>query len=251
MSRPFPEWPYPRLIAHRGAGRQAPENTLSAFRLGASRGFLMFEYDVKLSADDVPILLHDDTLERTSNGNGRAMDQRYAELARYDFGAWHSAAWAGEPIATLYGIAAYTRANGMHSNIEIKPSQGMADHTGARIATLAAQLWEGALLPPLLSSFSEEALAAAGDAAPGLPRALLIEEALPQDWRARAARLGCCGLNLNDKYVTPEIVRDIQGAGLYLAVWTVNDKARAIELLGWGCDAVITDEIDTMAPGQF
>ncbi|HLV27775.1 MAG TPA: glycerophosphodiester phosphodiesterase [Burkholderiaceae bacterium] len=251
MSSPFPEWPYPQLVAHRGAGRLAPENTLAAFREGARHGFRMIEYDVKLSADDVPILLHDDTLERTSNGTGRAADYRYADLSRFDYGAWHSIPYAGEPLATLYGIAAYTRAAGIYSNIEIKPSIGMEQHTGERIAQLAARLWEGSDLPPLLSSFSEVALAAAGDAVPELPRALLIEEELPQDWRARVARLGCRGLNLNHRYVTREIVRDIRGEGLSLAIWTVNDSARAHELLDWGCNAIITDEVETMAPGRF
>lgn len=251
MPRHFSAWPYPQWVAHRGAGRSAPENTLAAFRLGYSRGFRMMEYDVKLTADDVPVLLHDDTLERTSNGQGRAADLRYAELARHDFGAWHSSAYAGEPIATLYSIAAYTRANSIHSNIEIKPTAGMETHTGERIALLARQLWEGAELPPLLSSFSETALAAARDAAPELPRALLIEGALPPDWRERAMWLKCTGLNLNHRHVTRDEVRQIRDAGLSLAIWTVNDPQRALELLEWGCNAIITDEVDTMAPGQL
>ena len=249
MPHPSKKWPYPEWVAHRGAGLAAPENTLAAFRLGAAQGFRMMEYDVKLSADDVPILLHDDTLDRNSNASGRAADFRYAELARFDFGSWHSPAYAGEPIATLYGIAAYTRANGIHSNIEIKPSTGVETHTGERIALLARQLWEGAALPPLLSSFSETALAAARDAVPELPRALLIEKELPADWRERAAWLKCQGLNLNHRYTTEEIVREVREAGLSLAVWTVNDPVRARELLTWGCNAIITDEVITMAPG--
>lgn len=246
-----PPWPYPRMIAHRGAGRHAPENTLAAFRRGAACGYLMMEYDVKLSEDDVPILLHDDTLERTSNGTGRAADHTYAELARLDFGGWHSRSYAGEPVATLHGIAAYTRANGVHSNIEIKPTTGMEARTGERIALLAGQLWEGATLPPLLSSFSETALAAARDAAPELPRALLIEAEVPADWHERATRLGCRGLNLNHRHTTPEIVQAVRAAGLHLAIWTVNDATRARELLAWGCNAIITDEVETLAPSLF
>ncbi len=244
-------WPYPRWIAHRGAGRTAPENTLAAFRRGAASGFLMMEYDVKLSADDVPILLHDETLERTSNGSGRAADFRYADLAQFDFGGWHSPGYAGEPVATLYGIAAYTQANGLHSNIEIKPSAGMEDHTGARIASLARRLWAGAATPPLLSSFSEAALAAAGEAAPELPRALLIEKELPADWRSRADRLGCATLNLNQRYLTEAAVAQVRESGLNVVAWTVNEAGRAKELLAWGCNSIITDEIETLAPGQI
>ena len=242
------EWPYPKLVAHRGGGNKAPENTLAAFRKGAACGFLMMEYDVKLSADDVPILLHDDTLDRTSTGTGRAGELRYAELARHDFGSWHSPAYAGEPLPTLYSIAAYTRANGISSNIEIKPTPGMESHTGERIALLARRLWEGATLPPLLSSFSEAALQAALEAAPELPRALLIEKEVPQDWPERVKRLQCLGLNLNHKYTGKALVEQIKAAGLTLAIWTVNDIARAKELIDWGCDAIVTDEVATLNP---
>ncbi|MFM2068616.1 MAG: hypothetical protein RLZZ584_3525, partial [Pseudomonadota bacterium] len=82
-------WPWPRWVAHRGAGLLAPENTLAAFRLGAAHGFRAFECDVKLSADDEPFLLHDATLERTTSGRGRAGDLRWAQLAGLDAGSWH------------------------------------------------------------------------------------------------------------------------------------------------------------------
>ena len=101
MTRPTADWPYPFWIAHRGAGRRAPENTLAAFREGASQGFRMFECDVKLSADDVPFLLHDSELGRTTSGTGRAGDLPWSELARLDAGAWLHPRWAGEPPATL------------------------------------------------------------------------------------------------------------------------------------------------------
>src|SRR3546814_3373482 len=80
MTQDRPDWPYPALIAHRGAGRQAPENTLAAMRMGAAHGFMMMEYDVKLSRDGIALLLHDDTLDRTSNATGNAADKSWAEL---------------------------------------------------------------------------------------------------------------------------------------------------------------------------
>src|SRR3546814_5812432 len=103
-------------------------------RLGAQHGFRMMEYDVKLSRDGVPILLHDDTVQRTSGGVGNAADKTLAELAEIDFGAWHSRDYAGEPIPTLYSIAAYTRANDIHSNIEIKPHPELEAETGKQVA---------------------------------------------------------------------------------------------------------------------
>lgn len=251
MSDTVNHWPWPRLIAHRGAGRRAPENTLASMRLGAQHGFTMVEYDVKLSKDDVAVLLHDDSVERTSNGVGDAAHKTFAELARLDFGAWHSRAYAGEPIPTLQNIAAYTLANGLHSNIEIKPHTGQEAHTGQQVAHMARRLWADASVPPLLSSFSEEALDAAMREAPALPRALLIEHEVPADWLDRVQRLGCIGLNLNDKHTTHDLVRAIRDEGHTVAVWTVNDYSRALELLEWGCNGIFTDEIVDMAPARF
>lgn len=248
MSPIIHHWPYHSLIAHRGAGKTAPENTLAAMRVGAQNGFTMMEYDVKLSRDGIPVLLHDDTLERTSNASGLAGDFTLAELSAWDFGAWHSSAYAGEPIATLSSIAAFTLANQIHSNIEIKPTTGQETETGRIVALAAQQLWAKASLPPLLSSFSEASLAAARQAAPTLPRALLIEEQVPADWPQRLERLGCCGLNLNDAYTDQALVRAIRQAGYTVAVWTVNDAERARELLDWGCNAIFTDKVTTIRP---
>lgn len=244
-------WPYPSLIAHRGAGHHAPENTLAAIRVGAQHGFRMMEYDVKLSRDGVAVLLHDDTLERTSSGKGIAGDYTLQQLAAIDFGSWHSRDFAGEPIPTLYSVATYTLANGIASNIEIKPTKGAEAETGRQVALLAQQLWAHAELPPLLSSFSEEALEAAAQAAPSLPRALLIGRELPPDWQARAERLGCTGMNLNTRYLTRDAARQVLDAGYTLAVYTVNDPARARELLDWGCHGIFTDEVKTISPAYF
>src|SRR6218665_2167627 len=106
-----PPWPSPRWIAHRGAGLLAPENPLAAFRLGARHGYRMFECDAKLSRDGVPFLLHDTTLERTTNsvqalGQGASRtggDHRWSALSRLDAGAWHSPGYAGEPLPPAPG----------------------------------------------------------------------------------------------------------------------------------------------------
>ena len=119
------DWPYPLWIAHRGAGKLAPENTLAAFRLGAQHGYRAFECDVKLSADEVPFLLHDATLERTTPAGGNAGDRRWEDLSQLDAGAWHGRAYAGEPLPTLAAIAAYVQHNRFALNIEIKPTPGI------------------------------------------------------------------------------------------------------------------------------
>ena len=183
-------WPYPRLVAHRGAGKLAPENTLTAMRVGHAHGYRMVEFDVKLAADNLSFLLHDETLERTTSGRGRADALPWRELSRLDAGGWHSAKYAGEPLPTLAAIARWARAHGVMCNIEIKPTPGRERETGAAVALDAATLWRDAEVPPLLSSFAEESLAAARDAVPALPRALLLDDAAGRlEGAPRAARL--------------------------------------------------------------
>src|SRR3954454_17734914 len=116
----LPSWPYPRWIAHRGAGKLAPENTLAAFRLGAAHGYRAFECDVKLSADGVPFLLHDATLERTTSRRGHASALSWSELARLDAGSCHGDRWAGEPVASFAAVAQFCLRNAFALNVEIK-----------------------------------------------------------------------------------------------------------------------------------
>ena len=174
-------WPYPRWIAHRGAGKLAPENTLAAFRVGAGHGWRAFECDVKLSADGVPFLLHDDTLDRTTSGLGVAGRHSWFELSQLDAGGWHGPVFAGEPIPTLEAIARYVSANGFALNLEIKPTPGEELRTGQVVAREAAHSWANDAGPgsplPLLSSFKPDSLQGARDTAEHLPRALLLAEA--------------------------------------------------------------------------
>lgn len=240
-------WPYSPYIAHRGGGRHAPENTLTAMRTGAQFGFTMFEYDVKLSKDNVLIVMHDDTLDRTSNGRGPAAAKDYIELAQLDAGSWHSPAYAGEPIPTFAAVARYTVANRIASNVEIKPCPGREAETGTAVALAARQHWLQAGHAPLLSSFSEEALHAARAAAPELPRALLVE-IVPNDWRERMKEHQCIALNINQKDASKDLIDDVHAAGYRIAAWTVNDPERARTLLDWGIDGIFTDELATIRP---
>jgi glycerophosphoryl diester phosphodiesterase len=241
-------WPYPLWIAHRGAGRLAPENTLAAFREGARHGYRAFECDAKLSADGVPFLLHDTTLERTTNLHGVAGERPWAELARADAGSWHSRAYAGEPIASLDAVAAYVIRNGFALNIEIKPTPGQEHETGVVVAREAARLWAGASAspPPLLSSFQADSLAGARDSAPTLPRALLLDT-LRSGWFEAAQALGCVAVVTNYNVMSAEVLARLHGAGLRALVYTVNDPAPAAWLRGLGIDGLITDAVDRFA----
>jgi glycerophosphoryl diester phosphodiesterase len=248
VSKPSP-WPYPLWIAHRGAGKLAPENTLAAFRLGASHGYRAFECDVKLSADGVPFLLHDATLQRTTPERGNAGDRPWAELSRIDAGAWHSGGFAGETIPGLEAIARYCLHNGFALNIEIKPTPGVEAETGRIVAHEAARLWSGAALPPLLSSFGADALAAAQQAEPSLPRALLLD-ALRSGWFDEAQSLGCVAVVTNYALLDAALIDRIHAGGMRALCYTVNDPATAQRLLRIGIDGIITDAVDRFAPAS-
>jgi glycerophosphoryl diester phosphodiesterase len=240
-------WPYPKYAAHRGAGNLAPENTLAAMRVGQARGYRMVEFDVKLSGDGVPFLLHDDTLDRTTDGSGRADALTWSELAKLDAGSWHSAAFAGEPLPTLSAIARWAIANGVACNIEIKPMPGRERDTGAAVALDAAALWRAAPVSPLLSSFSEEALAAARGAAPDLARALLVER-IPADWAVRLSRLACAALDIDYRELDAGIIAAAHQSGYKVMTYTANDPNAVAQLAAWGADVIITDAIDVIRP---
>jgi glycerophosphoryl diester phosphodiesterase len=246
-------WPYPTWIAHRGAGRLAPENTLAAFRAGAALGWKAFECDVKLSADGVPFLLHDDTLERTTDAAGSAGDLSWGDLARLDAGGWHSRTHAGEPLASLDAIAAFCLRNGYLLNLELKPAPGDEERTGQVVAQTVRQRWgeavrDGLSVWPLLSSFEPRTLAAAREAVPELPRALLLD-ALAPDCFYIAERLDCVAVILEESLVTRELVRALHHDGLRVLAYTVNEASRAELLLELGLDGLITDAVDTFVPG--
>ena len=251
---PLPDWPYPRWVAHRGAGKLAPENTLAALRLGASHGYRMFECDVKLSADGVPFLMHDAELGRTTNAADKldlGGEHPWSTLSQLDAGSWHSCAYAGEPLPTLEAIARFCIGNGLFLNIEIKPTPGTARHTGEVVAAHAARLWQGVAVPPLLTSFDIPALEGALTAQPELPRGLLIDalEGQPwQEWLDKAAALQCRAIVCNPELWDLDTVDQAKARGFRTLSYTVNDAAEAQRLVALGTDAVITDRVDRFSP---
>jgi glycerophosphoryl diester phosphodiesterase len=250
-----PHWPYPQRIAHRGAGKLAPENTMAAFRLGAHYGYRMFECDVKLSFDGVPFFLHDDTLQRTTNARSLwprgssavAGEHPWAALALLDAGSWHSRAFAGEPIPTLDNVAAFCLRNGYFLNLEIKPTPGTERYTGEVVAQHVARLWKEAAVPPLLTSFAVEALHGARDAQPELPRGLLLER-LSTGWLETALTLACQAVVCHYSLWDHSSVTLAKNAGFRCLSYTVNDEWAAQYLADLGTDGFITDRVDLFSP---
>jgi glycerophosphoryl diester phosphodiesterase len=242
-------WPYPKLVAHRCGGTLAPENTLAGFDACVRYGYRMVEFDAKLSADNQLFLLHDDTLERTTNGHGNAAERLWEQLAALDAGAWFGPEFAGTHLPTLAEAAGRCAQDGIAANIEIKPCPGREDITGRLVASGALTLWQGQT-PPLLSSFSFEALAAAHEAAPSLQRGMLFEE-VPADWLRIVRELDCVSLHASHRYLSEPLVAEIHAAGLRVLAYTVNDPERARLLAQWGVDMICTDRIDRLEHTLF
>ena len=254
-------WPYPKIIAHRGAGLLAPENTLAALRHAVTHGYQGVEFDVMLASDDVPVLMHDEHFGRTVPGTGRVADTTAAQLAAMDAGSWYGPQFAGEPVPRFDAAAQFCRAAGLWMNVEIKPAAGVEAHTGAAVARQVRTLFaddlgragqsagQGAAPPgvPLLSSFSQIALHAARQVAPELALGCLVD-ALPDDWQERCAAVGAIALHMNQAHVTPAIAAVIHDAGLFLFCYTANDALRAAQLLQWGVDGFCTDRPDLIRP---
>lgn len=238
-----PEWPLPAVLAHRCGGRLAPENTLAGLPVALAHGCGGVEFDVMLDASGTPVLIHDETLERTTDGRGRVADTPDDILFGLDAGSWFDSRFAGERIPTLDAAAQRCLAAGLAVNLEIKPSRGTDRATAECVAPRAAALWAAAPGQVLLSSFSERALELAATLAPGLRRGLLVD-AIPRDWLARCRRLGACALHVNHRHLDRADVAAVRGVGLWVVTYTVNEPGRAAELFAWGVDCVITDRPD-------
>lgn len=233
-------WPYPRIVAHRGGGTLYPENTLGAIRMGAALGFRGVEFDVMLAGDGTPVLIHDETVDRTTDGQGAVPAMTYAQLSAFRVSD-------AERIPKYEDAARLCRELGLWANVEIKPAKGHERATGEAVAKMTADLWRGAPLAPVLSSFSVEALEAAKAAAPELPRGYLVV-GIPQDWRGTMARLGCVALHCNRKALKDDLAREIRAAGYAILCWTVNDRRQARKLLGRGASCIVTDRLDRLPP---
>jgi glycerophosphoryl diester phosphodiesterase len=246
-------WRYPRILAHRGGGTLAPENTMAGLLHGMRAGFRAIEYDVMLARDGVPVVMHDPFLGRTVPGSGHVYDYDALELAAMDAGGWFGAAHAGEPVPLFVEFAQFCKAHGVWMNIELKPAPGYEIETGDAVARIAAAMFADDLAAgqleraPLLSSFSIDALMAAREVAPQLPRACLMSE-LPPDWERRAREVEAVAIHVNHRHLTQQQAIEVKAAGFGLFCYTVNEAARARELLAWGVDAFCTDRTDLISP---
>ena len=242
-------WSHPRIIGHRGGGALAPENTLAGLRRAAAIGLKGVEFDVMLSADGVPVLIHDETLDRTTSGHGAVSATPYAEIVALDAGSWFGPQHRGEHVPSFEQAARVCVELGLWANVEIKPAAGLERETAATVARLVGKHWAGASQEPLLSSFHETCLEVAQAVAPQFERGYLCDT-IQEDWRASAQRLGCVSVHCNCEHLTRAQAEWVKRAGFGLLSYTVNDTRLARRLFSWGVDAIFTDRLD-LFPADF
>lgn len=229
----------PPVIAHRGASAYAPENTLAAFIKAAQLGVKWVEFDVMQAACGKPVIFHDETLNRTTNGQGDIDQYSFNFLHSLDAGSWFNPMYAGEKIPTLKGALEFLQTANMSVNIEIKALAGRED---ALVRKIAREIGDYQF-PILFSSFSIAALEALRQHIPNCHLGLLLHE-WTSDWQKTYDSLNCVSVHVNHDILSEYITQQIKSSNKLLLCYTVNDPERAAELFSWGVDAIFSDAPD-------
>lgn len=228
-----------RIVAHRGASRAAPENTLTALRLASRQGARWVEFDVSLLGDGTPVLRHDRTLERCTDTTGPLDRLTAADLAGIDAGSWFSAKFAGEPLATLEQALDLTCELGLSANLEMKPHDAPPKRLARAVAkALDSRPWARDRI--LVSSYNLGALEALRRLMPDQPLAVLYLTP-PADWQEALAALGACSLHIRHDRLTREILSQARAQGVHVRVYVINDPPRMEPFRAAGLAGVITN----------
>jgi glycerophosphoryl diester phosphodiesterase len=231
----------PAVIAHRGANRRAPENSLEAFRLALELGAHAIELDVMLSRDRVPVVIHDTRVDRTTDGTGRVQDRTWAELRELDAGSKFSSAFRGARIPQLQQVLEEISRRAW-INIELKNYATRGDRLEQVVVDMVERM--GLQGKVLLSSFNPLSLGRAARLAPDVPRGLLTMPSMPiflrDGWFAFVAKPQ--SYNLHVDQTNAQALRAAHARGARVCTWTVNDPADAVRLAAEGVDGIITDE---------
>jgi glycerophosphoryl diester phosphodiesterase len=235
----------PVIFAHRGASADAPENPLAAFELAVRMGAKAIELDTMLSKDGIPLVIHDHTLERTTNGQGFVSDCDLSELALLDAGSWYSDAYIGEKIPLLHEVLTrYSRT--LLINIELKNYNTPNDNLTETVIKMVDKLdiWDSVLF----SSFLPRNLKLVKNNEPEAKIALLCPSGV-NGWLFRSSiylKLSPLIIHPAEKGVNSKYIEMEHNRERRVHVWTVNDEARAKELFNNGIDGIFTDKPKAM-----
>lgn len=235
-----------KIIAHRGAPHDAPENTFASFNSALLSGCEAVEFDVMLSADGEPFVIHDETLERTTTGVGRVGDATSRYLDTLDAGKWFSKRFVGEKIPHLSEVIEWLNFTNVHANIEIKPCPGTAQQTTTAVLSCIHRYWTPNKPPPLISSFDWSVLQYCHAIAPEMPLGMLLHD-WREDWMESAQEIACYSVHLHRKIAKKERVQAIKNQGYRVFVYVVNRKRQAKKFLELGVDGLFSDYPDLLS----
>ena len=230
----------PAFVAgHRGDRSEAPENTMPAFEAAFAHGLEMVETDVQLTADGVPVLLHDPTVDRTTNGTGAIADLTLAEVEALDAGSWYSTAFVGTRIPRLGEFLDLLAAT-PHTRVLLELKEYW---TPDDLRIVLAEVYaRGVQNRVVFASFHLGTIANLGDTASAIPR-VIIRRDLPEDPVGLATFYGAIAIMTSPWSLEtyPDTVADMHAAGLGVLVYTLNSEKRWIEATSYGVDGIVTD----------
>jgi glycerophosphoryl diester phosphodiesterase len=234
----------PRVIGHRGAAAYAPENTIEGIHTAADMDVEWVELDVKLTKDQVPIIFHDETLDRTTNGSGNVAETDYEDIKQLEAGSWYGDSFTGIKIPTLEEAVDALLERNLGLNLEIKPCPGREKETAEVALDMLSQIWDDHNRL-LISSFQHVSLEAAMDVANDWSRGLLLGgDEMPENWQEMADYLDVKTVNIGTRLATREIIEEIIDMDLYPLIYTVNDPLEARQYQSWGVDTLFSDNPD-------
>lgn len=237
----------PKVIGHRGACAYAPENTIESILAAADLGTEWVELDVMLTRDSVPIIMHDDTLDRTTDGAGNVADHDWADLRDLDAGGWFGDSFANCKIPTLEEALDAIIGRNLGLNLEIKPTPGREVETAEIALDVLSRIWDDHERL-LISSFQYSCLEVAQNMAPDWYRGVLFDDDrdMPENWQEIVEYLEGTTVNIGRKIATRELIDDIADLGKPVLVYTINDPQQARQLQSWGVDAFFSNNPDTI-----
>jgi glycerophosphoryl diester phosphodiesterase len=235
----------PPVVAHRGAPMRAPENSLESFVAAHEAGARWIETDVKLTSDGIPILMHDNTLDRTTTGHGPVAEMTWEKMQTLDAGSWFSPAFSKTRVMSLAEVVAFCAVSKTRLVLELKPSPGRTQATVMVALIESSKLWPEGAPPPVISSFYTDALMIAAQLQPDWPRGLLLDD-WHDDWIEMAVLTQASTVTMKENILTPERLALLRGAPMPILAYTVNDPFRAKDLLNSGITAVYSDDVATL-----